>query len=475
MKHSRLDVLVLFLLLMARVRIDTLADMVLPARHQDLLRLPFISRLFSPQALELLQDWLTDPLSLILISFAFAGFLLYLLVDLAQNRFGKKWTYGLKLAFILFIIAVTVVAGSLKLVALRHEIGPASYSHDGGVIQTEEAIKLRLAGQNPYVEDYVDTPLAEWGIEFHSAVYHYPYLPWTFAFSAPFYLLIQGLWGWFDQRLIYLLLFALMLLMSLRLARTRTTRLLLVMTLGLNPIMGSDVIFGQNDSFVLFWIVLALWLLPRRERESGQEWRYLVSSAAAGVACASKPTAWFIMPFYLLHLLDIRRSGWRFELDERWLVRLLPLIGIFLALVGPYLIWNAPVMIDDVWSWSSGTSEIPYQIRGWGFANWILALGLVESRLSYFPFWIPQLLICAPLLIGLLWKQAGEKVSQATGLAAIAFNGAIFLFVYAFFSRFLNENYIGFIAALMAIGVLGAWPAPNEIEAPTSAATGHEM
>jgi hypothetical protein len=125
--------------------------------------------------------------------------------------------------------------------------------------------KMFLAGQNPYVENYVDTPLAEWGIEFHSAVYHYPYLPWTFVFSAPFYAWIQGIWGWFDQRLVYLVLFVLTLLMSLRLARTRLTRLLLVMVLGLNPIMGSDVIFGQNDSFVLFWIVLALWLLRLAE------------------------------------------------------------------------------------------------------------------------------------------------------------------------------------------------------------------
>ena len=33
-------------------------------------------------------------------------------------------------------------------------------------------------------------PMAEWGIdEFRTALYHYPYLPWTFLFSAPFKLL----------------------------------------------------------------------------------------------------------------------------------------------------------------------------------------------------------------------------------------------------------------------------------------------
>ena len=76
---------------------------------------------------------------------------------------------------------------SLKLVLLRQQSGPASYSHDGGVIQTEATIDYLLEGRNPYVEDYVATPMAEWGInEFRTALYHYPYLPWTFLFSAPF-------------------------------------------------------------------------------------------------------------------------------------------------------------------------------------------------------------------------------------------------------------------------------------------------
>ena len=36
--------------------------------------------------------------------------------------------------------------------------------------------------------------------------------------------------------------------------------------IGLNPIMGSDLIYGQNDSFVLAWLVLSLWLWFRWRR-----------------------------------------------------------------------------------------------------------------------------------------------------------------------------------------------------------------
>jgi len=104
------------------------------------------------------------------------------------------------------------------------------------VIQTEAAIDFTLAGRNPYVEDYVGTPMAEWGInEFRTALYHYPYLPWTFLFSAPFKLLSDAAIGWYDQRFVYLLLFAITLLLAPALAAARQAKLMLVMLIGLNP------------------------------------------------------------------------------------------------------------------------------------------------------------------------------------------------------------------------------------------------
>ena len=107
---------------------------------------------------------------------------------------GETARHRAKLALIWLIIVLTVFLPSLKLVLLRQASGPASYSHDGGVIQTEATIDYLLDGRNPYVEDYVNTPMAEWGInEFRTALYHYPYLPWTFLFSAPFKLASEAL------------------------------------------------------------------------------------------------------------------------------------------------------------------------------------------------------------------------------------------------------------------------------------------
>ena len=88
------------------------------------------------------------------------------------------------------------------------------------------------------------------------------------------------------------------------------------MLIGLNPIMGSDLIYGQNDSFVLAWIVLSLWLVGARRaaRGTGRGWLCL-RSGLRPCLCASKPTAWFLARSTCLLLAggdpaDLWRSRW---------------------------------------------------------------------------------------------------------------------------------------------------------------------
>ena len=77
-------------------------------------------------------------------------------------------------AWLLAVVILTaVVLPTAKLILLRNANGPASYTHDGGVIQTEATIRFLLEGKNPYTEDYVDTPMAEWGFsQYRAALYH---------------------------------------------------------------------------------------------------------------------------------------------------------------------------------------------------------------------------------------------------------------------------------------------------------------
>ncbi len=492
---KRFDVLLLLILVTARVRIDTLVDLVAPRPTETIRKVEWLDRLLPDSAWKLLADWLTDPLSLLLISITFGLVLAYVVVDLLTNSSNPKSrasvpnpniqppnhltieppnhpttqppdhptiqpsnhpttqppnhpttqlpNYHLKLFLIYAIIATTVVAQTVYLIALRHVTGPAAYTHDGGVIMTEETMKFLLRGKNPYTEDYTQTPLAQWGLDYKTALYHYPYLPWTFLFALPFYLLSNATLGWFDQRFIYLSLFAIMLLLLPRLAPDPMAKWSLVMVLGLNPIMGNDIIFGQNDSFVLFWIVAALVVMTLPHR-----WAPATGLGLFALACASKPTAWFLAPFLLLYAIHVARTTLHASRFTFYVSRFAPFALIFLAIVLPFIVWDAYNFYDDIWAWSAGTSPTAYQMRGWGLSNFVLALNLVPSRLSYFPFWVPEVIVGVPLLLLMLRRQWRENT-----LANALWHGAILFFAYAFVSRFLNENYVAFVASLMALSV----------------------
>jgi hypothetical protein len=382
-----------------------------------------------------------------LIVTAFALLIAYLGVDIFSTE--GKTVHRVKLALIYGLIILLVFGKSILLVNLRQLRGPASYAHDGGVIQTEVTIEYFLQGLNPYVEDYVETPMAEWGFsEYRTALYHYPYLPWTFIFSTPFYLASQTTVGWFDERLVYLLLFGLTLLLTHKLVDRPQQKRIALMLMGLNPILAVSLIFGENDPFVLAWIVLGLWLLKQQ--------RPLLGSAAYGLACASKPTAWFLAPFWLLYVLRNQWgdqlippvSTWRFHLTsllrQTWTLPVVALLSI-----GPWLVWNADAMYDDVWRWSAGIGPTGYQIWGWGASNYVLAFGWVSDRFQYWPFNIPGFLLGLPLLLFLLHRQA-----KANTMASMLYSYGLFLLVFFYVSRFMQPNYLGYILAFLTLGIL---------------------
>lgn len=449
------DALLLLLLTVALVRIDSLAEAaVLPTLRQDVLSHPLLGGLLPAAGVAAMGDrspWPGEPVGLLLIALSLGFAFAYLLVDLAC---ASRWRSRAKWLLLISVLATALFLPTLKLVLLRQQSGPASYTHDGGVIQTEATIGFLLGGRNPYRENYTETPMAEWGFdEYRTALYHYPYLPWTFVFSAPFYLIGQ-VGGFYDQRLVYLLLLAVALALAPRLVQGERARLAVVMLLGLNPLMGLDVIFGQNDSFVLAWIVFSL-VAWQRWRNSGQtKWR-LISALLFGLACASKPTAWFFAPFYGLLLLADRPG----LAGEGWggLLRAVPgivgrvwpgLLALGL-LVGPYLVWDANAFYDDVWRWSSGQGETGYQIWGWGASNFVLILGLVADRFGQWPFLLLQAVVALPLLIWFLRRQQRDN---QPGLALWHYATLLAFFFYT--SRFLNENYLGYLLAFFALGYL---------------------
>lgn len=468
------DALLVALLTVATLQINGLAQSAaLPTRVADVLRHPWLGGLLPAAGLAAMGEIGPipgEPIGLLLNALTLAGLLAYLVADLLPWR---RQALRLKWAALIFIVITALFLPTTKLILLRAQSGPASYTHDGGVIQTESTIQYFLAGKNPYVEDYVETPMAEWGFsEYRTALYHYPYLPWTFVFSTPFYLLGQAL-GHYDQRWLYLALMAVALALAPRLATTQRSKLALVAILALNPVMNLDITFGQNDVFVLCWLLFSLvaWLVWKQQQQKGDRangW-LLLTTICYGLACASKPTAWFFAPFYGLLLIN-DRTGREFtrtaikttikEASRTLWMRGWPALAAFLLIVGPYIIWDAAAFYDDVWRWSNGQGETGYQIWGWGASNFVLALGWVKDRFDQWPFLIFEALLALPLLLWFLWRQWHNN-----SLSMACWHYGLFLLAFFYGSRFLNENYLGYILALLAVGLLSA-PLPITSDRP---------
>lgn len=175
----------------------------------------------------------------------------------------------------------------------------------------------------------------------------------------------------------------------------------------------------------------------------------LLGAAAFGLGCASKPTAWFLAPFFALLLVSDRARAWRdlpstlgLLLRRGW-----PAVAVFGLLVGPYLAWDPNAFVDDVWRWAAGTAKTHYQIWGWGASNFVLAFGGLSSRFDYWPFWIPELVVSVPLLWWLMRRQL-----RCNELGAACWHYGLLLLAFLYVSRFLNENYLGYILAFLTMG-----------------------
>ncbi len=349
--------------------------------------------------------------------------------------------FRLKLMLVTLIICLIVVLPTISAIVLRQSTAPGRYILDGA-IQTEESIKYLLRGKNPYTEDYLETPLAEWeftlrGMEENPALYHNAYLPFIFLFSTPFYVLAKHLTGWYDQRLVYICLFICTLWPLMKHAANPTKKLGLLIVFGLNFFDVRYTVGGGNDAFVWFWLVTSTYLL--------QKDKTTLSALSLGLACASKQTAWLFVPFFLAYLWG------RAPTPEKWasLRKAYPLLVAPLLVILPFLLWDATAFIEDTYLYLSGQTALSYPIGGVGFGGLLLASGLIQDKTAYFPFTLLQVVSCLPLLVLLLRSQLFDNTVRRCWLGY----GLLFL-TFTFFSRFFNYNYLAIVVSALMLGYL---------------------
>ncbi len=388
-----------------------------------------------------------DPVAL-LLGAAAAGFaLVYLLAALLGAR------PRLRVLLLGSAALVVVAAPTAGLIAL----GVATerpYGQDGGVVQIPLALERILDGDSPYGADYSDSILGKqarvssfWDQHGGNPILrHHAYLPGTHALMLPAYLLGKNALGFFDSRLVTLMAWALAAALASLLFPDPARRLTAAAVVLVNPLVYWHQIFGAND-VMLVALLLGAFVLFR----SG---RVVWGAAVLGFACATKQLAWPFAPFLLLTVSGAESLGDLFRPAAlRRLARpLAVLVLVFLAVVAPIAARDLRAFWGDIVVYNvglPGADNYPLGgTPGFGFANFLIDYGAVQSLRDYFPFGIFYVLL-VPLGLLLLLRQLRDR-SLTTALAL----GSVALLASLYFSRVVHPNYLVLVAVLLPLAGL---------------------
>lgn len=402
-----------------------------------------------------------------------AAIMSYFALDLIGARTDRARRRVLLGKWLLVVIAIGVIALAPMVmnILVRQQSAPHLHAHDG-MIQTETAAQFVLAGKNPYVETFAQTPMAlapfdVKGVAVNPALEHFAYLPLTFLLPLPAQ---AALGSSFDLRYAHLLFFIATLLVAAQLTQHPQRRLLLVMALGLNPLLVGPLIEGRNDVMVLSWLIFT-WALLQRGRMTA-------SAITLALACGTKHPALVFVPFYFVYLISVQEPAGRAPTPGKFAAGepLLPGLsdknylsapgswrervkrvqkpfwvwaGLTALIIAPWFLLNPSAFIDDTVSYLNGTSAASYPISGFSFGMLLVSLGLLPSNTVPFPFGLLQIAIGLPVAAWLLWRQWRDP-NLPTAIAGFA----ILLFIAQFFSRIFNDNYLGLIIAIISVAAL---------------------
>lgn len=389
---------------------------------------------------------------------------LYALVDVYSDGWSGVATavrvaarsWRLRLGLVLALLGMLVVWPEWYGILARHAARPWNYVHDTAM-QVEEAMKFLLAGKNFYAQTYVHTSMVHWysSPSIAAALYHTDRPPFGIVGSLPFYLLAKAAIGWFDERFVYLLCLALCVVLLLRLPAPRELRLAALAGVLLSPFFAPTLVYGQDDV-----LVLALLLLFGRALHRG---RYRQAALWLGLACATKHTAIFMLPPYLILMLGRQRlaAGWPSRLraagKEAW-----PALVVPALICLPFLAWNASAFLGGNVGFLAGTVPHSYPIRGvgtYGFGALVLLGGLVRSANSYYPFTLWEIAAALPLLSILVRRYVilpirGNPAYRVASVRETFVMYALLLFACYFFSRFFQDSGLAYAVAALILAAL---------------------
>lgn len=377
-----------------------------------------------------------------LFGLIFLGLLFYVSADIFNLK--EKLVFKIKYLLLAFLIVFSIGAAFYSAIIVRHQTSPIYNIHDI-ILQQEAAIRFLLHGKNPYEVTYFGTPMEQWhysDTEINPALYHFVMQPFYLTSAIPFYIVSTRTIGFFDGRMPLVFFFASLLVLGFLFVKDKQKKLEFVILMAFNPATLGYLLEGRDDVYMFVFLFAALILLAKK--------RNIWASVFMALAFAIKQSVWPIFPFYFAYLYFENKNL------KKTFMQIVPFAAVFLANVFPFFIWNPKAFLDSTIFFLSGNALHSYPISGYGFGMILNQMSIIKNVHDYFPFTIIQLVVCVPLLIGLImWQRRNNSIIR------LIVSYTIFLFVFWYFARYFNNSHLGYISMLLI--TVYFWPESKEV------------
>lgn len=371
----------------------------------------------------------------------FLGLLSYICCDII--KISETISLRLKQVILWFLIIGIIGGAIFSAIVVRHKTHPTYMIHDI-IIQQESAIRFLLHGRNPYATTYFDTPLVGWNYsdkEVNPALYHFVMQPFYLIFAIPFYLISNRLFGFFDGRMPLFFLFFTMIFIARKLVKDKSKKLLFIILLAFNPAMLGYTLEGRSDIFMFAFLFVGFYLLYVK--------KYFIAGIPIALAFAVKQSAWPLLPFYFAFVYFKKKN------IKETVKALIPFLATFAGITLPFFLWDPKSFLDSTLFYLSGNTANGYPISGYGWGMILTQMGIIRDANQYYPFQIWQALMGIPLAI-VLFKNLKNNLT----VSRLILIYGIFLFVFWYFSRYLNNSHLGYLSVVFITAYF--WPETDE-------------
>ncbi len=377
--------------------------------------------------------WLGTLVALITVATAVIGFR-----DGTSNR--------LRIGAIALLILLLLFLPRLMLNGAQ----PPNAAIIDGVLLNDVAADRLLSGSDPYVGDFLNTPMRAFylsDVPVNFGLSRFVYMPGMALLDVPLRLLHSD-----RANFSWLFLPALLALAAAAwsIGRTPAEKQAAMIVVTLNPLFQLDYFYLLNDLFFLAPALAGVGMLRRGHP--------LAAGALLGLSLGMKQQAILFLP--LLALYAVRR------LDRRDLLRLAGAGTLVVGLIVlPFLFWDPKAFLAGTTGFFYGSGVDSYPIRGLGLQGILLGAGVIGNRWDSFP----SAQIQVPLLVIALALAVRDLRRRWSWAHFWAWLGLESLIVFAF-GRVLSPNYLDLVVTFFLLAVASTLIG----EAPAAAVGGDE-